>query len=238
MKNLKNFGLLLFAFLFAMSSFSSCDDSDDVVIPAVVNNGNGNGNGNGPGNGDGNAIGDCSTLNPSATVSDAEIDLLKYMREEEKLARDVYVKMFALYDAPVFNNISKSEQTHMDRVLCLLEYYGIEDPASTESGVFTNPDLQALYDALIAQGSVSLTDAYTVGATIEDVDIYDLEEYIAQTDNPAIISVYENLTCGSRNHMRAFISQLNNLGETYTPQFIPQTEYDEIINGGHEQCGQ
>ncbi|MEN8224479.1 MAG: DUF2202 domain-containing protein, partial [Bacteroidota bacterium] len=124
-------------------------------------------------------------VNPAATITPEEEEMLVYMREEEKLARDVYAKFYEKYDLAVFNNISTSEQRHMDRVLCLLMHYGIDDPASTEVGVFNNAELQELYNMLIDQGSASQNDALTVGATIEDVDIYDLEEYVAQTSNEA-----------------------------------------------------
>ena len=158
------------------------------------------------------------------------------MREEEKLARDVYIKLYEIYGLRVFNNISQSEQRHMNDVMCLLEFYNIEDPASDVLGVFENTTLQNLYDSLIIQGNISLIEALKVAATIEDVDIYDLMEFSEDTTNPAIISIFDGLTCGSRNHMRSFISQLTNNGASYTPQFIDALLFDEIINSNREQC--
>jgi hypothetical protein len=176
-------------------------------------------------------------INPADTISTLETEALIYMREEEKLARDVYIKMYSIYQIRIFNNISKSEQHHMDQVLCLLEYYNIPDPASADTGVFTNPDLQALYNDLVTQGSVSLNDALTVGATIEDVDIFDLEEHIAETSNEAIIHIFERLACASGNHMRSFSAWLTKRGITYIPQYISQEEYDAIISTPHQFCG-
>ncbi len=163
---------------------------------------------------------------------------LAYMREEEKLARDVYISLFETYDIKAFDNISKSEQRHMDDILTLLEKYNIADPSLTGEGQFSNATLQKLYDDLIEQGSDSEIAALIVGATIEDLDIKDLEEFEEQTTNPDIISVYESLMCGSRNHLRSFISQLDTYGVTYTPQFISQEEFDSIIAGDSEKCGQ
>lgn len=233
MNHIKKNSIITLTLLFIATLFlSGCHEDLYPFGNGGIHNGNG-------GNGDGNNAGaDCTLVNPSETVSVAEIDLLKYMREEEKLARDVYLKMYDIYGVPVFNHIPKSEQKHMDRIGCLLDFYGIDDPALAENGVFTNPDLQALYDAFIVQGSVSLVDAFTVGATIEDVDIYDLEEYIQQTDNPAIINVFESLTCGSRNHMRAFVAQLTANSATYSAQFISQDELQSILTADHEFCGQ
>lgn len=164
------------------------------------------------------------------TLTQEEIDGLLWMREEEKLARDVYLTLYEMYGLQIFQNIASSEQMHMDAVLSLLEKYGIEDPAVDEVGVFTNPELQALYDQLIAMGSQSVEDALKVGALIEETDIKDLEEWIAKTDNADIIQVYENLMAGSENHLRAFTSVLQNYGITYEPQVISEDEYNEIIS--------
>ena len=172
---------------------------------------------------------------PYEFLSDAELEALAFMREEEKLARDVYLRMYEIWDQRIFTNIANAEQTHMDAVLRLLEKYDLEDPASdTPQGVFTDPVLQGLYDMLVAQGSASLVDALIVGATIEDLDIFDLQRQLAVVDNQDIILVFENLTKGSRNHMRAFSSRLADLGVVYTPVYISQEEYDAIINSDTE----
>lgn len=180
---------------------------------------------------------DCNVTGAAPTINATETELLKHMREEEKLARDVYKYMYEKYGFFAFNNIMQSEQTHMDKILCLLNEYNIPDPASSEYGVFNNPDLQSLYNQLIAQGNQSLTEALKVGATIEDVDIKDLMEYMDDTNNTAILNIFDNLTCGSRNHMRAFVSNLSSYNVTYTPQFISVDVYNSIINGTHERCG-
>lgn len=174
------------------------------------------------------------TLNqmPAGELSDAEAAALLFMREEEKMAHDVYVTLYDIWGQQTFINISGAEQTHTDAVKTLINRYGLEDPAGTNGvGIFINPDLQALYDQLIAQGSQSLTDAFLVGAAIEEIDILDLEERIAQTDNADIIMVYENLLKGSSNHLRAFVSAMTRqTGEAYHPQYMSQDAYDAIIN--------
>ena len=176
-------------------------------------------------------------IDPSDSITANEIEMLNFMREEEKLARDVYMDMYDLYPIPIFRNIAKSEQHHMKQVLCLLEYYNLPDPASPDTGVFNNPELQALYDALIIQGSASLIGALQVGATIEDKDIFDLEQDIENTTNPAIINTFSKLSCASGNHIRSFSAWLTNKGETYEPQFLSQEEYNEIISLPHQFCG-
>lgn len=171
------------------------------------------------------------------TLSDQEKATLQFMREEEKLARDVYQYFHEKYGLNIFGNIASSEQTHMDAVLAIMVKYGIEDSAASQKGVFNTPTLQKLYSDLVAQGEASLSEALRIGATIEDLDIKDLNEGLAATANADITSLYEKLKCGSRNHIRAFISQLNIQQASYSPQFISNELYLEIIGGNHEPCG-
>jgi hypothetical protein len=157
------------------------------------------------------------------------------MREEEKLARDVYLAMDDLWGLRVFSQISWSEQSHMDAVLAVIDKYGIVDPVSTNPpGVFTDPALQQTFDLLFDQGSQSLIDALVVGATIEDLDIHDLDVALSRTDNLDLRTVYQNLQKGSRNHLRAFVGLLQANGETYEPQYISQAEFDAIVSSPKE----
>jgi len=146
-----------------------------------------------------------------AKLSQEQIDGLIFMYQEEKLARDVYITLGKLYNARVFKNIQKSEQRHMDAVKYLLKKYNIDLPVpSDDIGAFDNEELQALYDELIEKGKESLKDALEVGVLIEETDIEDLEERIA--DAPSDIArVYNNLKRGSYNHLRAFRRNLERL---------------------------
>lgn len=169
---------------------------------------------------------------PYQDVEAVEQEGLIAMREEEKLARDVYLALFEKWELAIFDNISQSENRHTEAVKSLLDKYGIADPVTDDTpGVFKNPAVQKLYDDLTAQGSMSALDALKVGATIEDMDIYDLNAKLAATDNDDITTVYANLKSGSENHLRAFVFQITSLGATYTPQFITLDEYNQIIAG-------
>ena len=130
------------------------------------------------------------------------------MREEEKLARDVYNAFYDRYGLRVFSNIAASEQAHMDAVLTLLNRYGLADPAAAAPGVFNNDDLQALYDDLIDQGNASLTAALQAAVLIEETDIADLQDGLALTSHADLRAVYNNLLRASQNHLRAFSRQL------------------------------
>ncbi len=179
--------------------------------------------------------GNCCAAVPTTLVStnaltDAEVTDVMLMREEEKLARDVYNAMHELYELRVFSNIPRSEQRHMDAVLGLLRAYGLDDPARKEPGKFENTELQQLYDDLVLRGAKSRQDAFLVGALIEEVDIEDLVEAMKRTDREDILSVYDNLLGGSKRHLNAFVRNYEALsGETYQAQKIPQKEVDAIL---------
>jgi hypothetical protein len=145
----------------------------------------------------------------ASALTEEEKYWLTYLREEEKVARDVYLYLDDLWDLRIFKNIAVSEQKHMDAIKTLLVRYGVPDPAAGNGqGVFTNSDLQKLYNELIMQGSVSRVEALKVGVFIEETDIADLNEGIATTNHKDIKTVYGNLLQGSLNHLDAFESNL------------------------------
>jgi hypothetical protein len=176
-----------------------------------------------------------SSFSGQQTLTAAEAGNLVFMREEEKLARDVYLYLFDAWGQWVFENIAASEQQHMDAVKNLLDKYNLADPAAGNGeGVFTNPQLQKLYDSLTRQGSATERDALYVGATIEDMDIYDLQGILSETDKPDFVKVCDNLMKGSRNHLRAFVGQIELLGGTYEAQYLPQEAVDAILEAPRE----
>ncbi len=175
--------------------------------------------------------------NSVVELTASEQNDLLVLREEEKLARDVYLYSFDKYGTTIFNNIASSEQNHMNKVLSLINLYQLQDPVLPNRGEFNNQELQTLYNDLTAQASISLTEALKAGATIEDLDIKDIAEFENRTNNSTILNVYAKLKCGSRNHMRGFYGELVNNGVTYTAQFITALELESIITSSNEQCG-
>jgi len=149
----------------------------------------------------------------AGTLTPEEIHHIRYMREEEKLARDVYLTLYEVYQAPIFGNISESEQRHMDALERLIEKYELEDPVTNDTvGAFTNPVFADFYLAvlsLVEKGALGYCDALQVGIDIEVLDIGDIENAL---DDPNVVArdvnrVLNNLLNGSYNHLNAFTSQ-------------------------------
>jgi len=166
-------------------------------------------------------------------LSEEEVVELTFMREEEKLARDVYLEMHRLwYATNVFSRIATSEQRHMDTMKKMLDKYGLYDPAlGAEEGEFENDLLQDKYYELITDGSASYVAGLLVGGFIEELDMIDIQEAIDVTEHLDLINAYLHLLEGSKNHLRAFVSALEAQGDTYVPVLISQEYFDAIMMG-------
>lgn len=180
---------------------------------------------------------------------------LVFMREEEKLARDVYITLGMQFpDYQIFGNIDDSEQRHTCAVCDMLEKYGVDDPSTNDNvGVYTGEDygpyFTEKYSELTTLGSRSALDALRVGALIEELDMKDINfcptEIVAQdngidsemdcgkiyTDNPDVQRLLTSLLEGSENHLRAFVKNIEVIqGEgSYQAQYLTQEEVDKIL---------
>lgn len=168
----------------------------------------------------------------TAETTEDEVYWLMYMREEEKLARDVYLTMNEEHGHHVFANIADSEEIHTLAVKRKIEKFGLEDPVEDDDvGVFVNKDLKKLYKSLINEGKKSLEQALWVACAIEEIDMMDLQEGIDTAEHPDIARVYQNLMNGSKNHLRAFVSVMETKGIEYETLYMDPAEADEILNG-------
>lgn len=174
-------------------------------------------------------------FNDSISLSDADLISLLKMKEEEKLARDVYTVFNAKWGKLPFKHISKAEDTHLKAVVSLLKLYNLPDTIIAEAGEFSDSKVQALYDQMVLKGDSSIINALSIGALIEEMDIVDIKAIISLTSNTNLLIVLENLLSGSRNHLRAFDKQLNYLGIKYTPVYLSVEEYNKIVTTDNEK---
>jgi len=175
----------------------------------------------------------CSSQGADVPVSAAESEALRFTMEEEKLARDVYQTLER--SSPVFSNIKESEQTHMDAVATLLDRYALEDPTSGQTpGKFQDAALQQLYEDLVREGAASPLAALQVGAAIEELDIRDIETAKANVTHNDIANAFDNLTRGSRNHLRTFYGKVGELGGTYAPRYLDAQTFQSIVSSPME----
>lgn len=172
------------------------------------------------------------------TLSDNELKTLLFTREEEKLAHDVYTYAFEKYGLAMFQNIASSESQHIASILVMMNSYKINDPLNGSNllGQFSDPVIKGLYIDLTSRVDVSQEEAIKVGLLIEDMDIYDLEMAIEETNCADLANTYSKLKCGSNNHLRSFYSQAKLFGIEYTPEYISQAYFDKTINSSKTSC--
>ena len=181
----------------------------------------------------------------TSNLNDEEVSGLLFMREEEELARDLYLDIYAAKDNRLntFKNISDNAETqHAEAIRLLLIEYGISDPSTGVHNTYSDFELQDLYDSLLnnAVGSDDLA-ALRVGAFVEETDIRDINTHKdnVSAEHTDIISTYDNLLCGSRNHLRSFVKQIESIsGTSYVTQ-VPalDAEVRAILNSPQESCG-
>ena len=147
----------------------------------------------------------------STTVDAAVAKQLTYLREEERLARDVYTALYKLYpDATAFSRIANAEQRHFDSMGLMLSRYGLADPSSgLSAGTYANDTLTKLSAQLMTQAKVSVTEAYKVGVAIEQTDIADLQGILARDSEADAQRVFTHLLAASQHHLDAFTNAVN-----------------------------
>jgi hypothetical protein len=167
------------------------------------------------------------------SISENEKAGILLMREEEKMARDIYQSLNEKWNQVPFSHISESEIYHMSQMKALIDKFQLTDPVTKNAdkrGVFENSSLKKLYDELLLSGNTSLEAAFRAGAKVEEVDIRDLKAEMAKTINEDIKSTYTYLVRASENHLRAFVRNLNSINISYTPVVLSKDEFDAILN--------
>lgn len=170
-----------------------------------------------------------ATVATNTVLSPREVEGIRFIWEEEKLARDLYISFYNETNLSIFANLSRSEQNHMDQAKALIDKYELQTPVSDTPGLFSNQILIELYDDLLSQGSGSSQEALRAAATYEEISIIDLEREIEAANAEDIKVVYEGLLAGSRKHLRSYVRSLQEQGVQYAPKYLGQGEYEETV---------
>ena len=165
-----------------------------------------------------------------ARLTSSEAAHLRFIREEEKLARDIYYVLAEMWDLKIFVKIAESEQRHTDAVRLVIEKYVISDPAkATPPGIFANEEVQKLYNVLNERGKASSLEALKIGALTEEKDISDINVAVADTNKPDLLELYSYLKEGSSTHLRGFMAKIKKAGGDYAPQFLSIEDFEKAL---------
>lgn len=196
------------------------------------------GRGPGPANCGACPGGTCAAINATSTdpveLSDAARRALLFQIDEERMAHDLYVAFGEAWDLRPFRNIAAAETRHAAALTTLAERAEVTVPAATP-GRYPTADVQARYDALLAQGQTSAVEALRASAFVEEQDIVDLRALAATTDSPELEQVVAALETGSTHHLNAFVRNLGQRGEDYAPQRLEAAAYADLISVGGQR---
>lgn len=170
----------------------------------------------------------------TADLTTDEIEFIYAVREDEKIARDLYFSFFRNFGLKTFENIGKAEDNHIKATEKLFDYYEIDYPALSANGKFEDASRQKLFDSLLLKGTPEL-EAFKVMALLEESNIVEYGEVLKSIVNPNIKLVIENLAKASANHFKAAIRQITALGGTYAPALMTQEQYRALIAIGFEK---
>ena len=176
-----------------------------------------------------------SVLQATNPLTEDEVEFLYALREDEKLAADLYYTFGLEYpEARQFIKWYTAEETHIAAIEAVLEYYEIEFPAIGEIGVFADADRQAYYNELVSNG-ITLLDAYMVAAALEEENIVIYTEVMENSSNNNIILLLENLIESSWNHLKMLVNHIENEGGSYVPAIMDEDLFNEIIDSSYCQ---
>ncbi|MDD4651294.1 MAG: DUF2202 domain-containing protein [Methanothrix sp.] len=165
----------------------------------------------------------------AATLSERESNGLLFIWEEEKMARDLYTALYEKQSDPIFSDLAKSEQSHMDQARAIMDEYGLLIPEKDEQGVFENQTLQKIYNELLARGNASNEDALKAAATFEEISIIDLKKELYATQVEDVKAMYQGLLAGSQKHLRSYVRDLEDRNVKYDPQYLDRDEFEGIV---------
>lgn len=142
---------------------------------------------------------------PAATsMSGDEVASLRYARQQEKLARDVYRALERRWSMSVFRTLARSHGQGMVAVKALLTRYRIADPvAGRGEGRFADPAFSRLYRNSVRQGQWSRWDARSVGVRIESREMRELRARLLSAAHPDVRRLLTQLRQASSSHLRA-----------------------------------
>lgn len=168
---------------------------------------------------------------PQAPLNESERADIIYLQEEEKLVHDLNNAFSAQHpDVPVFLSIANASKVYMTADNVILQRYTIPNPEKDAAGAFGNQKFQQMYTAGVNNGSMSSLGALTSSAMLEDMHIADLEAAIGRTDNADVIFIYRQELTASRNNLRALSQWIAAYGSTYSPTYISQDYYNNLIS--------
>ncbi|MCC6402649.1 MAG: DUF2202 domain-containing protein [Fimbriimonadaceae bacterium] len=149
----------------------------------------------------------------------------------ERVAADVFEALSKKWGGRPFGKLAEAEATHVVAVGRILGRTG-NSSTIIEQGKYSMPEFQALYDAMVKRGSVSLEEALSAGAELEEMSLRDLQAWRTEEKGTEARKVFDALIQGSANHLQACLEGRKALGlKEYVPKYLSAEDFTKYAGG-------
>lgn len=156
-------------------------------------------------------------------LSQGERDSLKYVKESEELAYKLYSTLYEMWEHETFNELKKAEKSHVDTIEKLITEYNIVVDSET------SPYFKRLYTDFTKKALDSFNDALYIAATVEEMAIFDYNEYLKASTDERLKNIYTALSYRSMANLRLLNKQLEELGSRYEGKYLSIEEMRRIL---------
>ncbi|MEO8513275.1 MAG: DUF2202 domain-containing protein [Ignavibacteria bacterium] len=156
-------------------------------------------------------------------------DLFLKLYQEEKMAYDLYGEFYERWSLSVFSKVQQREAKHVWCVERIMDNYGFKYKSNTKAGLYSDKEIQKIYDELSVNGCISDLAALEAAAFIKEKYIYELRESIRYQEDEYIVKVIFLMESAAQSHLRAFVNSIRLSGSDYNPVFLSEDEFSHIM---------
>lgn len=163
-------------------------------------------------------------------LSSQEQETIKYLVGSEQLSRDLYQKLFELWELEIFNESYNIEITHYNAVRKFSEIEKLIDADKEDvAGEFSSPYFNRVYKDFSKTANKSFYDAIYVAATMEEMAIFDIMEFEATTSNETLAKMLVNLKYGAMANLRKLNKEILAFGVPYEGKYLEPALLKRIL---------
>lgn len=163
-----------------------------------------------------------------AEILDDKALLLK-LYSEEKMAYDLYGEFYERWQLNVFSDVQQREARHVWCVEVIMNKYSAAVSAGKKKILYHDKETEDLYNELSVKGCISDLSALEAAAYLKEKFISDLRTRALNINDGYLLKVIFLLEKAAKSHFQAFVKSIRLSGSDYTPAFLTDGEYSNIM---------
>lgn len=146
------------------------------------------------------------------------------------MAYDLYGEFYERWSLSVFHKVQQREAKHVWCVERIMDNYGFTYNTNANSGSYPDREIQKTYDELTVKGCISDLAALEAAAFIKEKYISRLRERIRYQEDEYVVKVIFLMESAAQSHLRAFVNSIRLSGSDYSPVFLTDDEFSNIMD--------